>query len=156
MVLSAGCTVTQYIDANRSPSARTAALVCVQMLSIQYPDQLPHSTWEGTFMQRFPMDVRRITSQHVSDLVVQHPAQHFLLVAGWRCEDLSAAASGRGWSGSLSSSFFDTVRVLGSFLQLVANPPAYLLENTHMLWPHTAKRVKVLWVKCVSPPHVLD
>ena len=82
-------------------------------LSIQCPDQLPRSAWEGTFMQHFPMDVHCITSQHLSNLVAQQRAQQFLLLAGWPCEDFSAAG-GRGLAGSRSSAFFDTVRVLGS------------------------------------------
>ena len=142
MVLSAGFTVTQYVYADTSPAAQAAALFRLQTLNLKYSDQLPRSSWEGTFQQFFPMDVRTVTSQQVLQLVQSFPASRFLLVAGWPCEDLSAAGNGRGLAGSRSSAFFDAVRILGCLQQLLSHPPAYFLENTYMLWGHTAKHVK--------------
>ena len=72
----------------------------------------------------------------------RHPGHRYLLVGGWPCEDLSAAGPGLGLAGTRSSDFFDTIRVLGGLQQLLPHPPAYLLENTYMLWHHTAERVK--------------
>jgi hypothetical protein len=51
-------------------------------------------------------------------------------VAGWECQDLSAAGSGRGLRGSRSSSYFP-LRQLVQQLQEACSPPlGYLLENT--------------------------
>ena len=54
---------------------------------------------------------------------------------------MSAAGRGEGLACSRSSAFFDTVRILRSLQQLPASPSAYLLENTYMLWGHSADRV---------------
>jgi hypothetical protein len=57
----------------------------------------------------------------------------WLVIAGWPCEDLSAAGTGRGLGGSRSGLFYDTLRIVGTLQQLQGDvPPAYILENTHM------------------------
>ena len=148
MVLSAGFSVSFYIYSDTSKQARIAAWHRVQSLSLQYSDQFPRSAWDGLF-QHLPMDVKDITAAHLEILTRANPNSRFMLIAGWPCEDLSAAGKGQGLAGSRSSAFFDTIRILGCLQQLLPHPPAYLLENTYMLWGHTADQVKY-----VDFPHI--
>ena len=141
MVLSAGYSVVQYIYSDISEQAQTAAQHRVQLLSMQYPEQFPHSSWEGLF-SHLPMDVRDISTEQLTSLTKAYPGNRFLLVAGWPCEDLSAAGKGEGLAGSRSNAFFDTVRILGCLQQLLPEPIAYLLENIYMLWGNSSATVK--------------
>jgi hypothetical protein len=65
------------------------------------------------------------------------------MIAGWSCEDLSAAGKGRGLEGTRSDNFFDIIRVVGVLQQVqLHRPPGYILENTHMQSPHNHQHVR--------------
>ena len=77
-----------------------------------------------------PMDVRVVDSKALVSAGAQDGTQ-WLVVAGWECQDLSPAGSCKGLDGARSSTFFDTVRIVGALQQLQADrSPRYLLENT--------------------------
>jgi transposase InsO family protein len=147
MLLAAGFTINQYVYVDSSEPARKAAWFRLVALSLQYPAQLPRRAWEDTAMIYLPMDVRDIEPRDILTLVHEmlggeHPNSRFMMVAGWPCEDLSSAGRCLGLDGPRSSAFFDAIRVLGCLQQLLSNPPAYLFENTYMLWGHTPKHIK--------------
>ena len=50
------------------------------------------------------------------------------MIAGWPCEDLSAAGNGKGLRGPRSGLCCDTLRIEGGLQQL----PSYILETTPM------------------------
>jgi transposase InsO family protein len=141
MLLSCGYSVCQYLYCDNSPAARKLALHRMHMLSMQYPSQLPTSAFQDSLFM-LPADVRNITSEHVEAAMQLQPGKRCLLVAGWPCEDLSAAGKGLGLAGPRSITFFDAVRVLGLLQQMLPHPPAYLLENTYMEWPHTPEHIR--------------
>ena len=144
MVLSAGYTVSQYFYSDISAEARLLSFHRVIALSLRFPSQLPPSAFEATLHQ-LPQDVRNITVQHLQQAISSSPnpsSSRWMVVAGWPCEDLSPAGKGLGLDGSRSCTFFDAVRVIGVLQQLLPHPPAYLLENTFMQWPHSAPRVR--------------
>ena len=51
-----------------------------------------------------------------------------MVIAGWPCEDLSAAGNGKGLRGPRSGLCCDTLRIEGGLQQL----PSYILETTPM------------------------
>ncbi len=108
----------------------------------KYPDLFPFSASEHAFTA-LPQDVKCITSQSL----VQAGAlagDQWLVVAGWECQDLSAAGKGKGLDGPRSSTFFDTVRIVGALQQLqTSRPPAYLLENAPLQHNWRSKRVRI-------------
>ncbi len=137
MILRHGITVNRYIYADTSEVARQVIEHRLTMLSSRYPNQLPPAAWTGAFTT-LPMDVHSISKQHLQQMV--GPGEQWLLVAGWQCEDLSLAGSGKGLSGSKSSSYFKLISILHD-LQDVADaagcpPPAYMLENTAFQYHH--------------------
>ena len=67
-----------------------------------------------------------------------------MVVAGWECQDLSSAGSGKGLAGPLKSkSFFPLMEMIGGLQQLQPDkPPVYLIENVTMqdsMWGKPAK-----------------
>ena len=141
MVLSAGFSVSQYFYSDISPQARHLSTHRVVALSLRYPGQFPASAYEPTLHQ-LPQDVRDIGPQHLELAAAGQPFARWMVVAGWPCEDLSPAGKGLGLAGPRSCTFFDAIRVLGVLQQILHHPPAYLLENTFMQWPHTAPQVR--------------
>ena len=144
MVLSAGYTVSQYFYSDISKEAQHLSFHRVLELSLRFPGQFAPSAFQSTLHQ-LPQDVRNITVQHLQQSITSSPGlahSRWMVVAGWPCEDLSPAGKGLGLEGPRSSTFFDAVRVIGVLQQLLPHPPAYLLENTYMQWPHSAPRVR--------------
>ena len=141
MVLSCGFSVSQYFYCDVNPTARLLASHRMAILSTRFPGQLPATAFEDTLFA-LPQDVQDISTQHIHAIVTLQPASKWLLVAGWPCEDLSAAGKGLGLAGPRSRLFFDAVRILGLLQQMLPSLPAHLLENTYMLWGHSSPHVR--------------
>ena len=79
-----------------------------------------------------PMDVAEITEQHLIDAGALDGGQWFV-VAGWECQDLSPAGSGRGLTGSRSGTYYPLMGILSTLQRLQpCRPPVYIVENTAM------------------------
>jgi hypothetical protein len=131
MVLRNGVHVTRYIYADSSPAARRVAAHRAAHLSATYPDLLPHSATRS-MLTSIPQNVRDIDTAQLLQAGAADGTQ-WLLVAGWECQDLSAAGGGAGLFGKRSRTFFDLTRILGALQRLQpALPPGYLLENAPM------------------------
>ena len=132
MVLRSGIPVHRYIYSDILPQARAAAAHRLSRLAQQYgPALLPQSAYARAFTT-LPQDVYSITTDNLVQAGARDGSQWFI-VAGWECQDLSPAGSGRGLQGSRSSSFFPLLSLVGALQQLQpTRPPAFLLENTAM------------------------
>jgi hypothetical protein len=131
MCMDNGIKVHRYLYSDTAEQCVSVAKAQLDRFSTQHPDLLPLSASEGTFTT-LPADVRTIQSTHLLEAGALDGRQWFV-VAGWECQDLSPAGTGRGLDGPRSNTFFDLVRVIGALQQLQQErPPAFLLENSPM------------------------
>ena len=130
-VLRNGFSVSRYIYSDIDERARTAIRHRVTALALQYPDQLSHDLSNSMFC--LPQDVAQISHSHLTGCVPSHPDAPLLVVAGWPCQDLSPAGSGKGLQGARSSLYYKVEHTVIQ-LQQLHNPAcvAYLLENAAM------------------------
>jgi hypothetical protein len=132
MVLRNGIRVQHYFYVDKDPVVRRIAAHRLDHLNSMYTALLPPETYACAFTA-FPQDIKHVASEHLLHAGAQKGDQ-WLLVAGWECQDLSPAGSGRGLSGDHSLTLFALRRVLGALQQLQQHkPPGYLLENTYLL-----------------------
>jgi site-specific DNA-cytosine methylase len=124
-----GWKVVQYVYVDKDDAVRRVAAYRVAGLAAAYPDQLPLAACEGAFT-RWPQDVDRIRAEHVEQLKQQ--GRPCVLWAGWECQDLSPAGSGKGLAGRHSSTFFALHKVLVQMQEQLGDRLGYVLENTAM------------------------
>ena len=139
--LANGMRIRRYLYSDTAEPARVAARARVLQLHYKYPHLLPVSAFAESF-EVLPHNVRQVNTQALIDAGALMGEQ-WLIVAGWPCEDLSAAGKGAGLAGNRSSHFVDTVRIIAALQQLQPdNPPAWVLENTSMqaAWNHAQVR----------------
>jgi site-specific DNA-cytosine methylase len=77
-----------------------------------------------------PQNINDVDSESLLKAGARNGRQ-WLVVAGWECQDLSNACSGKGLRGRHSSTFFPLMDVCAS-LQLLQPElsPAFIFENT--------------------------
>lgn len=152
-----GWHIGQYIYVDKDPAVRSMAKHRLQQLSQQYPDQLQCQALAATF-DFWPHDVAALTIDHFLKLE-QLPGQ-ILVWAGWECQDLSAAGSGRGLLGKRSSTFFSLYHVLQALQSRMGSRVAWVLENTALdvPWQNSAvvKQDLQLLRSVLGEPLVLD
>jgi hypothetical protein len=131
MVLRSGVAVQKYFYCDKDHVARRIAAHRLDQLSNQYPALLSRESYRYAFTA-LPQDVAAITSDYLVRAGAQNGDQ-WLVVAGFECQDLSPAGSGKGLSGEHSVTFFAMKRVIGALQQLQPQlPPGYLIENTYL------------------------
>lgn len=129
MALRSGIRVSRYIYSDINVTARSVAEHRLQQLRQEFPTLLPKPATSSAF-SCLPADVRQVTSGQLAALVDETPAQQWLVVAGWPCQDLSQAGKGAGLAGQRSQLLHDLVSIIGALQQLQpARPPAYIIEN---------------------------
>ena len=111
------------------------------VLSGRYPNLLKASAWERAFT--VPQAVYEYEYETVEKVMRRN--EQWLVVAGWECQDLSAAGSGKGLGGVKSRSYYKLVELV-KWWQCAAkeygNPAVgYLIENT--AFQYNWKSVKV-------------
>jgi hypothetical protein len=84
MALRNGITILQYYYSDINPMAQRAALHRIRVLQCMYPKQLPEEALVGS-LNTLPMDVRHVTSRHVSKAVREASVKQWLVVGGWPC-----------------------------------------------------------------------
>lgn len=130
-VLANGIRVQRFLYSDIDAAACAVAQSRVWALHYKYPHLLPVGAFTAAF-DTMPADVRQVDVGALVEAGALDGAQ-WLVVAGWSCEDLSAAGKGRGLQGKRSRNFFDIVRIVGGLQQLQPErPPAFVLENTDM------------------------
>ena len=86
MALGSGFSIVQYVYVDISTTAaQMPALHRLLLVSLQYPEHLPRSAWEGTFMQHLPMDVEQVSSAQPAPNIAAHAHIRFLVGAGCPC-----------------------------------------------------------------------
>ena len=159
MALRCGIMVSRYIYCDISTSAQQAASARCAFLSSTYPHLLSPSAWAHAFTT-LPQDISLITQEHLL-AAGAHNSDQWMLIAGFECQDLSPAGSGKGLSGRRSSTFYPLLSILGElqFLQPY-RPPLYLIENTAMLAASSAtQEVQAAYHELsvrLGPPVLLD
>jgi hypothetical protein len=158
MVLRLGVRVKRYLYSDIGKAANAVAKHRVRELCMRYPHLLPGCAIKG--MYQLPADVYKVDSEALIKAGALLKEQ-WLVVAGWECQDLSPAGSGKGLEGPRSSSFYPLVRLIAGLQMLQqARPPAYLLENTaiqcNFNTPEMAKRDFARICSVLGPPVLLD
>ena len=135
MLLRNGVPIQRYIYADTSPAAQKVAKHRLQRLSDKYGEQLfPTLAWQHAFTT-LPQNVYDICNKELLAAGVLDGSQ-WMVVAGWECQDLSPAGSGKGLAGNRSHTFYPLVQIVGTMQQLQkAKPPAFIFENTAMKFP---------------------
>jgi hypothetical protein len=158
MVLKMGITVKRYLYSDTGKSANAVAKHRVWELSLRYPHLLRGQALKG--MYNLPADVYQLNSEALIKAGALQGDQ-WLVVAGWECQDLSPAGSGKGLEGQRSSTFYPLIRLIAGLQMLQqAKPPAYLLENTAVQCnfnaPEMAKRDFAKICSVLGDPVLLD
>ena len=128
MMLRAGVRVNRYYYVDIDPKARAVADFRVANFSAIYPNQFPPNAWKS--MYQLPQDLNHVNATVLEQVLTRDPEQ-WVLVAGWPCQDYSAAGLGRIGKRAM---LLDQVVVVLKWLQGTQSciPPAYLLENVAM------------------------
>ena len=150
MVLRNGIRVNNYLYSDTDRAAQAVMRRRVMQLAELYGSLFPPTAYNhlldprnplpwapigppGGNGRQLPMDVNKITEQDLMDAGALDPKQQWFLVAGWECQDLSPAGSGRGLAGKRSSTYFPLMTILSTLQRLQPNrPPVFILENTAM------------------------
>jgi hypothetical protein len=131
MALRSGIKIHRYYYSDKDLVVRRIAAHRLDQLHNQYPTLLPRDSYYYAFTA-LPQNVSSITSDHLVKAGALDGRQ-WLVVAGFECQDLSPAGSGKGLSGEHSVTFFAMKSVLGALQQLQPQlPPGYLIENTYL------------------------
>jgi len=129
MVLRNGFTVSKYLHSDIDPTVRHIAAHRILHLQQLYPDQLSNQAVVGCF-STLPADIRKVTTEQLSQAVNRTAGQQWLVVAGWPCQDFSLAGPSRGLRADRSQLLHVLVNHIGALQQLQPElPPAYLMEN---------------------------
>jgi hypothetical protein len=132
MLLRNGVKVLKYLYCDKNDTVRRVAAHRLHQLSAQYPALLSPESFYYAFTAFPAQDVWRISTTELIHAGVLNGDQ-WMIVAGWECQDLSPAGSGKGIFGDHSSTFFAMRHVIGAVQQLQPHkPPAYFIENTYM------------------------
>jgi len=153
-----GFPIRRYVYVDRDPAVQAIAAHRVAGLLAKYPGQLQHAAVQEMF-SFWPQDVTVLQQQHIQQLA--RLGGQVMVWAGWECQDLSPAGSGRGLEGQHSSTFYSLRQVLVWMQQQLPLPPAWVLENTYMQAPWQRSAVVLhdfhtVVVGTLGPPLVLD
>jgi RNase H-like domain found in reverse transcriptase/Reverse transcriptase (RNA-dependent DNA polymerase)/Integrase zinc binding domain/PHD-finger/Integrase core domain/C-5 cytosine-specific DNA methylase len=139
-LLSTGVKVSRYFYCDVDPTARAVAVVRLSNFCAQYPNLLPLEAITDAF--QCPQDVRDIYTPQLLRMGALDQKQ-WLVVAGFECQDLSAAGTCQGLDGPRSRTFYDVVRIIGALQQLqTTRLPGYLIENTAMQYNFNSKHIR--------------
>lgn len=127
-VLLTGMKVNHYLYVDIDPLARKVASFRVNNFVSRFPHQLTPLAIQGCF--GLPQDLRLLSMSDIHDRLFCLD-QYILVMAGWPCQDYSAAGKGR--LGHRASLLQDVVRIIITLQQASLRfPVAYLLENVCM------------------------
>ena len=152
-----GWQVSRYVYADCDSAVRLVAQHRVRQLSLQYPEQLPTGALADAF-SFWPQDVAELGVSHFKQL--QKLPGQVILWAGWECNDLSAAGTGRGLAGPRSSTFYSLHSVLLGLKECLGSRLGYVVENTATgaPWQHSkdVRRDDGVLRRLLGEPLVLD
>jgi site-specific DNA-cytosine methylase len=117
--------VETYVYADLDPTARKVAVFRLHNLAARFPQQFTPEAYAHAF--DLPQDV---TVLHLPDIlsITTNREQQVVVVAGWPCQDFSAA--GNGMPGPRAALIHDIIRIVIGLQHVFANQPvAYMFEN---------------------------
>ena len=120
MVLRGGIPVKRYLYSDTSTASRRVAAHRVAELVARYPSLITLDAAQD--MLSLPQDVRHVGTPELLAAGALDGSQ-WMVVAGWPCQDLSAAGGRAGLRGNRSSTFYDLTRILGTLQQLQPDKP---------------------------------
>jgi site-specific DNA-cytosine methylase len=91
-VLLQGIKVNRYMYVDIDPISRDIARFRIANLSARWPNLFPPSAWVDAFA--LPQDLNAVRDYHIDHHFAQNQEQ-ILLVAGWPCQEYSAAGKGK-------------------------------------------------------------
>ncbi len=140
MTLRCNIPVHRYYYSDIDPVARSLAVTRLQSLHSRFPSLLPTIAFQHAFV--LPQNIKDVDSESLLKVGVNNGRQ-WLVIAGWECQDLSNAGSGKGLQGRHSSTFFPLMDLCAS-LQLLQPrlSPAFIFENTS-IQTHRNKNIAV-------------
>jgi site-specific DNA-cytosine methylase len=112
MLLRNGTAIKQYYYLDTNATSRKVAAYRIQQLTAQYPLLLPASAVMDAFS--LPQDIRQLSTKDLISAGGAVPKHPWLVVAGWPCQDLSAAGAGTGLQGERSGLLKELVRIVGA------------------------------------------
>jgi hypothetical protein len=131
MLLRNGIRVQCYVYCDLCPTVQRVAAHRLYRLAEQYPALLSPAACRNAFTS-LPQNVWKVDSAALVRAGLCDGSQ-WLVVAGFECQDLSPAGSGKGVKGQHSSTFFALRTILGALQQLQQQkPPGYFIENTYL------------------------
>jgi hypothetical protein len=130
-VLRNGWKVRQYVYADKDAGVRRVVAYRLAALAAKYPAQLPLSAVHQA-ITFWPQDVWQLQPCHLQQLA-QVPGS-VVLWAGWECQDLSPAGSGKGLLGPRSSTLFALLGGVLQGLQQVGLVPGWPGCRRTLLW----------------------
>ena len=130
-VLRTGVRVTGHAYCDTCPVARKVAAQRVVDFGGLYDNFDVNSV---AACMSFPADVKEWTDEVVAQVWMEaehlSPGTPILVVAGWPCQDLSRAGTGRGLAGARSGLFTELTRVLADFASTSREHQlGYIVEN---------------------------
>ena len=120
--------VNRYLYCDIDPAARRVMRFKLRNLSARHPDLLPVTAWADAF--ELPQDLNLVGRDQLYQAIGHKSSAQWLVVAGWPCQDYSAA--GKGKVGARASLLDRVVYVIQWLHGTCYQPPAYLLENVAM------------------------
>ena len=130
MVLRAGMKVNQYRYSDTNVDARAVAEHRLVALHHKYPWQFERAAFERAFA--LPSDIHQVDVGVLME-EMRHASEYWVVVAGWECQDLSPAGSGRGLQGKRSGTFYPLLGVLTTLQELLPSGKfGFVAENTAM------------------------
>jgi hypothetical protein len=121
--------VSHYIYSDIDPTAQRVASFRLGSFAAQYPHLLDPEVAVGA-LGVCPQDVGQINQTDLQLWVHMAGSSPILVVAGWPCQDLSAAGRAAGLQGPRSGMIYTLAGIISS-LQKLADPGTvgYILEN---------------------------
>jgi RNase H-like domain found in reverse transcriptase/Reverse transcriptase (RNA-dependent DNA polymerase)/Integrase zinc binding domain/PHD-finger/Integrase core domain/C-5 cytosine-specific DNA methylase len=124
-MLLTGAVVNKYLYCDIDPLARRVAEFRISNLLARFPGRLSMEAIAPAF--DLPQDVTAIQLSHIVSVIGTQP-QQILVMAGWPCQDYSAAGLGR--LGHRASLLQHVLRIVTALQQHYTGPPvAYFFEN---------------------------
>ena len=137
-VLRAGIRINRYLYCDIDPSARRVIRFKLRNLSGRYPHLLPITAWAGAF--DLPQDINLVQRDQLHDVIGHKNDEQWLVVAGWPCQDYSAA--GKGKIGERASLLDRVLYVIQWLTATGWRRPAYILENVAMQYNFSHSHIR--------------
>ena len=142
--------IQQYVYADTSRVAQAVSTHRQKQFMATHSDLLDQPTWGPS---EYPMNIKAWTQPMVTRMVTKAGGRPVFIVAGWPCQDLSAAGQGAGLAGDRSSLFYHVNQILGWAMAAgTQGQVRFLTENVALEYNHkhdnaqaAAREIHAVW-----------